>query len=142
MCPEQTLKLARELHPELSDEQLKELVGDLEAFAQLALDVSNAAICRWYRISNNLFDMLDFEQLEQEFTQRLVAMNDAELVGRFNAEVGNAGWTSTRALFLVLLHKEFDRRGLDYSAIRTENGISFAKRVRLENGVIQIDESR
>jgi hypothetical protein len=70
----------------------------------------------------------------QEFKKRFNAMSDEELIGAFNHEVGNPGWTSSRATYLSLLHEEFEQRGYDYSAIGDKGSLSFKNRVALVNG--------
>ena len=56
----------------------------------------------------------------------------------FNSQVGNRGFTSARAAHDIALIKEFIRRGVDMSAVYDGNGISFAKRVALNNNKLEI----
>jgi len=66
-------------------------------------------------------------------------MDDNELILSFNKEVGNSGWTSSRATYLSALHNELKSR-FDSSAI-IKNGSMFikeriflnAKKIEIEN---------
>ena len=60
------------------------------------------------------------------------------LVESFNSQVGNRGFTSARAAHDIALIREFIRRGIDVSAVYDGNGISFAKRVVLNNNKLEI----
>lgn len=60
------------------------------------------------------------------------------LVESFNSQVGNRGFTSARAAHDVALIREFIRRGIDVSAVYDGKGISFAKRVKLNNNKLEI----
>jgi hypothetical protein len=55
-----------------------------------------------------------------------------ELVTVFNRQVGNAGWTGMRAYHDHALIDEFQRRGIDVSAIYDGKAISFAHPVRYD----------
>lgn len=57
----------------------------------------------------------------------LSKMNDHQLVNRYNNDLGNNGWTSSRAKFHIELIEEFDRRGIDRTAIAKENIIHLSK---------------
>lgn len=65
----------------------------------------------------------DPQKTYKEFQERLNTMSDEELIDAFNREVGNPGWTSSRAVYLVALHEEFEKRHYDYSIIK-DNGDS------------------
>ncbi|PIR68192.1 hypothetical protein COU49_02500 [Candidatus Nomurabacteria bacterium CG10_big_fil_rev_8_21_14_0_10_35_16] len=45
-----------------------------------------------------------------EYKERFEGMTDGQLMDAFNREVGNSGWTSSRASYLVALHEEFEKR--------------------------------
>ena len=59
-------------------------------------------------------------------------MQIPELVTVFNAQVQNRGWSSMRAYHDQALIDEFQRRGIDTSAISDGKVISFAHPVRYE----------
>jgi hypothetical protein len=76
----------------------------------------------------------------QEFKARFQAMDDAQLIDAFNREVGNSGWTGSRANYLVALHEELENRDFDYSSIGNKKHLSFAKKIRLESKKIILVE--
>lgn len=76
---------------------------------------------------------------QKEFRERFATMNDEQLVGAFNEEVGNSGWTSSRAAYLAALHDEFDARGYDYSAIG-KDGLSLRNKVKLVGKTLVLAE--
>lgn len=45
-----------------------------------------------------------------EYKKRFGDMTDEQFLGIFNREVGNSGWTSSRASYLVALREEFEKR--------------------------------
>ena len=59
-------------------------------------------------------------------------MQIPELVTVFNRQVGNRGWTSMRAYHDLALIDEFQRRGIDVSAIYNGQAVSFARPVRYD----------
>lgn len=67
----------------------------------------------------------------KKFKERFKKMNDKQLLLAFNNEVGNSGWTSSRASYIAALHEEFENRGYDYSAIGNKGSLAFNKKVRL-----------
>jgi len=69
--------------------------------------------------------------LFQSFSYRLSTLNDEQLVHAFNQEVGVHSWTNARGAYLAAIHREFDRRGLDYSLIGDERRLSFQHPVRI-----------
>ncbi|NVP17246.1 hypothetical protein HUU51_00870 [Candidatus Gracilibacteria bacterium] len=69
---------------------------------------------------------------------RFEMYSDIELFETFNKEVGNTGWTSTRATFLSELHNEFDNRGFDYSNIGDTKSLSFKNKIILDGKIINI----
>ena len=59
-------------------------------------------------------------------------MQITELVTEFNHQVGHTGWTGMRACHDQALIDEFQRRGIDTSAIYKGKAISFARPVRYD----------
>ena len=68
-------------------------------------------------------------------------MNDEQLIGTFNRELNNPEWTSSRELFQLALYDEFENRKYDYSAVVTEDGLSFKKKIKLDGRKIVIKKS-
>ena len=66
------------------------------------------------------------------FALRFADMQIPELVTVFNAQVQNRGWSSMRAYHDQALLDEFQRRGIDTTAISDGRAISFAHPVRYE----------
>ena len=64
------------------------------------------------------------------FALRFADMQNPELVTVFNAQVQNRGWSSMRAYHDAALLDEFQRRGIDTSAVAADKTISFAHPVR------------
>jgi len=55
-------------------------------------------------------------------------MNNHALIMRYNQELGNSGWTSSRAVFLNALQAEFKERGIDCKAISNDGiGLKLSK---------------
>ena len=73
-----------------------------------------------------------------DFVAHFATASLTSLVESFNSQVGNRGFTSARAAHDIALIKEFIRRGVDMSAVYDGNGISFAKRVALNNNKLEI----
>ena len=65
-------------------------------------------------------------------------MDDKQLIDSFNREVGNPGWTSSRASYLSALHQEFNDRGYDYSDIGNAGSLNFKNKIELLNKKIKI----
>ena len=59
-------------------------------------------------------------------------MQIPELVTVFNAQVQNRGWSSMRAYHDLALIDEFQRRGIDVSAVYDGKVITFAHTVRYD----------
>ena len=57
-----------------------------------------------------------------------------ELVTVFNRQVGNTGWTGMRTYHDQALIDEFQRRGIDVSAITDDNIIRFAEHIKFDLG--------
>ena len=65
-----------------------------------------------------------------KFALRFVDMQIPELITVFNAQVQNRGWSSMRAYHDQALLDEFQRRGIDTSAVYDGRAISFAYPVK------------
>ena len=59
-------------------------------------------------------------------------MQIPELVTVFNRQIGNTGWTGMRAYHDQALIEEFQRRGIDVSAIYDGKTICFAKSIKYD----------
>ena len=66
------------------------------------------------------------------FALRFADMQIPELVSVVNAKVQNRGWSSIRAYHDQALLDEFQRRGIDTTAVFNGKSISFAHPVRYE----------
>ena len=66
------------------------------------------------------------------FALRFADMQIPELVTLFNSQVQNRGWSSMRAYHNRALIDEFQRRGIDVSAVTDRNTISFDHPVRFD----------
>ena len=66
------------------------------------------------------------------FALRFADMQIQELLTVFNAQVQSRGWSSMRAYHDQALLDEFQRRGIDTSAINDGRAISFAHPVRYD----------
>ena len=67
-----------------------------------------------------------------KFALRFVDMQTPELITVFNAQVQNRGWSSMRAYHDQALLDEFQRRGIDTSAVYDGRAISFAHPIRYD----------
>ena len=67
-----------------------------------------------------------------KFALRFADMQIPELVTVFNAQVQNRGWSSIRAYHDQALIDEFQRRGINTTAITNRKTISFAHPVRYD----------
>lgn len=70
---------------------------------------------------------------DYEYEDTLKKLSNEELVAAFNRQIGVTGWGNARAAYCNALRKEFQRRDFDSSLIINESGISFARKVVLEN---------
>ena len=61
-----------------------------------------------------------------KYALQFADMQILELVTAFNHQVGNTGWTGMRAYHDQALIDEFQRRGIDVSAVYAGKAISFA----------------
>ena len=67
-----------------------------------------------------------------KFALQFSDMQIPELVTVFNAQVQSRGWSSMRAYHDQALIDEFQRRGIDTSAVSDGETISFAHSVRYD----------
>ena len=67
-----------------------------------------------------------------KFALRFADMQIPELVNEFNSHIQNRGWSSMRAYHNQALVDEFDRRGVDNTAITNGRTINFAHPVRYD----------
>ncbi len=67
-----------------------------------------------------------------KFALRFADMQIPELVTVFNRQVNNTGWTSMRAYHDQALIDEFQRRGIDTTAVSDGKTISFSHPVRYD----------
>ena len=65
-----------------------------------------------------------------KYALQFADMQIPELVTVFNRQVGNPGWTGKRAYHDHALIDEFQRRGIETSAIYNGKAISFARHIR------------
>ena len=65
-----------------------------------------------------------------KYALQFADMQIPELVTVFNRQVGNTGWTGMRAYHDHALIDEFQRRGIETSAIYNGKAISFARHIR------------
>ena len=86
-------------------------------------------------------ELVDHKKVAQEFKDRFKRMSSDELIGAFNREVGNTGWTTSRAIYLNALREEIESRGYDYSEIGSSSGWSYRRKVKLIGNRIIIDET-
>ena len=79
------------------------------------------------------------DQLEAKygFAKQLSQLSDTELVGRFNAQVGNRGWGNARAYFLHCLGAELRHRSFDSTSILASSGLQLRQTVVLVEGKLQ-----
>ena len=66
------------------------------------------------------------------YALRFADMQISELVSVFNDQVQNRGWSSMRAYHDQALIDEFQRRGIDVSAVYDGKVITFAHTVRYD----------
>ena len=65
-----------------------------------------------------------------KYALQFADMQIPELVTAFNYQVGNIGWTSMRAYHNQALVDEFQRRGIDVSAVSDGRSIDFTKHIK------------
>ena len=69
---------------------------------------------------------------QAKYALQFADMQIPELVTVFNHQVGNTGWTGMRSYHDQALIDEFQRRGIDVSAVYYGKVISFANPVRYD----------
>ena len=67
-----------------------------------------------------------------KYALQFADMQISELVTVFNHQVGNTGWTGMRAYHDQALIDEFQRRGIDTTAVTGRKTISFVHPVRYD----------
>ena len=67
-----------------------------------------------------------------KFALLFAELQITELVNIFNRQVGNRGWTSMRAYHDQALIDEFQRRGINISAIRSKQSVCFSKMIKYD----------
>ena len=67
-----------------------------------------------------------------KYALQFADMQISELVTAFNAQVQNRGWSSMRAYHDQALIDEFQRRGIDVSAVSDGKTTSFAHPVKYD----------
>ena len=67
-----------------------------------------------------------------KYALQFADMQIPELVNIFNRQVGNTGWTGMRAYHDQALIDEFQRRGIDTTAVSDGWAVSFAHPVRYD----------
>ena len=67
-----------------------------------------------------------------KFALQFADMQIPELVTVFNHQVGNTGWTGIRTYHDQALIDEFQRRGIDVSAVYNGKAITFVHTVRYD----------
>lgn len=67
-----------------------------------------------------------------QYAAQFAAASLTSLVEQFNAQVGNRGFCSARAMHDQALIQEFIDRGIDVSAIYDGKTLSFARTIKLD----------
>lgn len=67
------------------------------------------------------------------FIKKLSQLKDEQLIEKLNKQVGNKGWGNARANYLEALKKELLKRNFDCDNIITNDVMSLAKKIKLEN---------
>ena len=65
-----------------------------------------------------------------KYALQFADMQIPELVTVFNHQVGNTGWNGIRAFHDQALIDDFQRRGIDVSAVSDGRSIDFAKHIK------------
>ena len=73
-----------------------------------------------------------------QFASQFAEASLTSLVESFNAQVGNRGFNSVRAVHDYALIDELVRRGVDVSAISDGHSISFAHHVALDESAMKL----
>jgi hypothetical protein len=81
----------------------------------------------------------------KEYTTRyatyLKTLSDQELSLAFNQKVGIRYFNFAIQGFMKALIHEMQQRDIDFSAIKTSNGISWANNIRIEDQVVKIQHA-
>jgi hypothetical protein len=72
---------------------------------------------------------METKNFNQSLAARIGAASIQELVDMFNQSVGNRGWTSVRAAHDQMLVDTLIKLGVDVSAVKKGNMISFLHKV-------------
>lgn len=72
---------------------------------------------------------METKNFNQSQADRIGAASIQELVDMFNQSVGNRGWTSVRAAHDQMLVDTLIKLGVDVSAVRKGNTVSFLHKV-------------
>lgn len=93
----------------------------------------------WEKLDEDIVHAL--RKLHQQRAERLKAFDFTrcsvnELVDRVNKEVGNPGWTSSRAEYLEALREALLQSGYDCSAFVSSSSLSLAHRLKIEGNKI------
>lgn len=73
------------------------------------------------------------EELREKYKNYFESLSKQELVDSFNKQVGNCGWSSSRAIYLYELRKVLDKSGINISSVQNDSGgFNLNKKVKLE----------
>jgi acetolactate synthase regulatory subunit len=73
--------------------------------------------------------------LEESYKLDLAKLSKEELVERFNREVGNRGWVSTRAIYLSELRSAMENAEINIkSVLNSSGGFNLNRKVELKEG--------
>ena len=89
------------------------------------------------RCGSNIYKLQNIPIMQQhiyyiKFALRFADMQIPELVLVFNSQVQNPGWSSIRVYHDAALIDEFQRRGIDTSAVYNGKAITFAHPVKYD----------
>ena len=88
------------------------------------------------------FDRVEFDLDHGDYLELFSVvhkqMSTIELIHQFNYDAGNPGWTSARGAFIMSLRAEFERRGIDISAIADQSSISVNNQVILLKNKVHV----
>jgi len=88
------------------------------------------------------------EAQKAQWQASLAILSDAALIEQLNREVGNPGWTSSRAVYLECLSNELRKRPFnsdvlfDYDSSRTVVSLRLINKVQLRNNTVELIISR
>lgn len=78
------------------------------------------------------------KNISSQFASQFAEAPLSSLVKSFNAQVGNRGFCSARAMHDSALMDEFVRRGVDVSAVSHGRSVSFAHHVVLDESCLKL----